>query len=121
MEVDQVGWGERNSGEQYDDEENPEEDDNSINYVGGKSGGKHGKGGKWLVKARARASRGIVTRATNSGIPRASAPRVKGKGEFGVVIGTKAATGKAMAREQARGRGLAFSAAHNHIMKDCST
>ena len=46
MEVDQVAWGERNSGEQHDDEENPEEDDNSSNNVGGKSGGKHGKGGK---------------------------------------------------------------------------
>ena len=64
------------------------------------------------VKARARASRGTVTRAANWGMPRASAPRVKGKGEFGAVIGTKAATGKAVAREQARGRGLAFSAAH---------
>ena len=37
MEVDQVAWGERNSGEQHDDEENPEEDHNSINDVGGKS------------------------------------------------------------------------------------
>ena len=52
MEVDQVAWGERNSGEQHDDEENPEEDDNSINYVGGKSGGKHGKGGKGFGKSK---------------------------------------------------------------------
>ena len=111
MEVDQVGWGERNSGEQYDDEENPEEDDNSINYVGGKSGGKHGKGANGSVKARARASRGAANSAYRARVP-------QGKRE---VIGTKAATGKAMAREQARGRGLAFSAPHNHIMKDCST
>ena len=64
------------------------------------------------VKARARAFRGIVTCAANWGMPRASAQRVKGKGKFGVAIGTRAATVKAMAREQARGRGLAFSAAH---------
>ena len=37
---------------------------------------------------------------------------LKGKGEFGVMIGTKAATGKAMAREHLCGLGLAFSAAH---------
>ena len=66
---------------------------------------------KERARARARASRSIVTRAANWGMPRASAQRVKGKGKFGV-IGTRAATVKAMAREQARGRGLAFSAAH---------
>ena len=114
LEVEQVARGERHSGEQHDDEENPEEDDNSINYVGGKSGGKHGKGGKEFGKSKGKGFQGYVTRAANWGMPRASARRVKGKGKgkFGVVIGTRAATGKAMAREQVRGRGLVFSATH---------
>ena len=112
MEVDQVAWGERHSGEQHDDEENPEEDDNNINYVGGKSGGKHGKGGKGFGKSKGKGFQGYCYTCANWGMPRASAQRVKGKGKFGVVIGTRAATVKAMAREQARGRGLAFSAAH---------
>ena len=81
MEVDQVGWGERNSGEQYNDEENPEEDDSSINYVGGKSGGKHGKGGKGFGKSKGKGFQGYCYTCGELGHAARECPKGKGKGK----------------------------------------
>ena len=80
MEVDQVGWGERNSGEQYDDEENPEEDDSSINFVGGKSGGKHGKGGKGFGKSKGKGFQGYCYTCGELGHAARECPKGKGQG-----------------------------------------
>ena len=81
MVVDQVAWGERHSGEQHDDEENPEEDDNSINYVGGKSGGKHGKGGKGFSKSKGKGFQGYCYTCGELWHAKRECPKGKGKGK----------------------------------------
>ena len=75
------GGGERHSGEQHDDEENPEDDDNSINYVGGKSGGKHGKGGKGFGKSKGKGFQGYCYTCGELGHAARECPKGKGKGK----------------------------------------
>ena len=87
MEVDQVAWGERKSSEQHDDEENPEEDDNSIKYVGGKSGGKHGKGGKGFGESKANCFQEFCYTCGELGHAARECPKGKGKGKEKVRVG----------------------------------